>query len=137
MERSIFINLAVSDLDRAIGFFSHLGFEFDPRFTDETGTCMIVSDQIHVMLLTREKFAGFTPNKICNSKKKTEVLLCLSCGSRDEVDELVEKAVAAGGTTFSDPSDHGFMYGHGFQDPDGHIWELMHIDVSAMPTADD
>ncbi len=124
---SIFVNLPVEDLDRSVAFFTALGFAFNPDFTDETATCMIVADNIFVMLLTRAKFATFTPNPICDARSSTEVLVCLSRASRAEVDELVAKAKAAGGATYNQPQDHGFMYAHGFQDPDGHIWELVHM----------
>ncbi|WP_024303957.1 VOC family protein [Pseudogulbenkiania sp. MAI-1] len=127
MSTQIFVNLPVSDLTNSIAFFTELGFSFNPQFTDETATCMIVSDDIFVMLLTEAKFKTFTPNEICNAKKYTEVLVCLSVESRERVDELVRKAVAAGGATYSEPQDYGFMYGHGFQDLDGHIWELVHM----------
>lgn len=133
MSRKIFVNLPVRDLDRSIGFFKQLGFEFNPQFTDETATCMVIADDISVMLLTEPKFKTFTPKAICNAGKATEVLVCLSCDSRGEVDELVKKAVAAGGRTYNEPQDHGFMYGHGFEDLDGHIWELMYMDPKAMP----
>ncbi|SMF37019.1 VOC family protein [Pseudogulbenkiania subflava] len=127
MRPQIFVNLPVSDLTNSIAFFTNLGFSFNPQFTDETATCMIVSDDIFVMLLTEAKFKTFTPNEICNAKKYTEVLVCLSVESRERVDELVRKAVDAGGSTYSEPQDYGFMYGHGFQDLDGHIWELVHM----------
>ena len=127
MRSQIFVNLPVSDLTNSIAFFTKLGFSFNPQFTDETATCMIVSDDIFVMLLTEAKFKTFTPNEICNAKKYTEVLVCLSVESREQVDELVRKAVDAGGSTYSEPQDYGFMYGHGFQDLDGHIWELVHM----------
>ena len=113
-------------------FFSKLGFTFNKQFTDETAACMVVSDDIYVMLLTQSKFKSFTPKQICDATKTTEVLVCLSSESRDEVNELVRKAVAAGGTTYKEPEDHGFMYGHGFQDLDGHIWELVYMDPSAI-----
>jgi hypothetical protein len=100
--------------------------------TNEAATCMIVSENIFVMLLTHEKFKTFTPNTICDATKSTEVLVCLSVESRAKVDEMVRQAVAAGGTTYSKPQDHGFMYGHGFQDLDGHIWELMYMEPSAV-----
>jgi predicted lactoylglutathione lyase len=109
-------------------FFKELGFGFNPQFTDETAACMVVSDDIYAMLLTYEKFKAFTPKEICDATKSTEVLVSLSCESRANVDEMVRKAVAAGGTTYNDPQDHGFMYGHGFQDPDGHIWELIYME---------
>ena len=124
MATQIFVNLPVKDLDRSITFFRSLGFDFNPQFTDETATCMIVAENIHVMLLTEAKFQSFTPKPVCDATKATEVLVCLSLGSRAEVEAIVEKAVAAGGSTYNEPQDHGFMYAHGFQDPDGHIWEL-------------
>lgn len=131
MTTAIFVNLPVRDLDKSIAFFSRLGFRFNPQFTDETATCMIVSDDIFVMLLTESKFRTFTPNEICDARKYTEVLVCLSVESRARVDDLVREAVAAGGNTYKAPQDLGFMYGHGFQDPDGHIWELVHMDAAA------
>lgn len=131
MATKIFVNLPVKDLNRSVEFFTRLGFSFNPQFTDETATCMIVSDDIFVMLLTEAKFKTFTPKEICDTKKYSEVLVCLSSESRAKVDELVRKAVAAGGTTYKEPEDHGFMYGHGFQDPDGHIWELVYMEPGA------
>jgi uncharacterized protein len=128
----IFVNLPVKKLDRSIDFFTKLGFTFNPQFTDETATCMIVSDDIFVMLLTHDKFQTFTPKAICDATKSTEVLVCLSTESRKEVDEMVERAIAAGGTTYNEPQDHGFMYSHGFQDLDGHIWELVYMEPSAV-----
>jgi predicted lactoylglutathione lyase len=134
MSRKIFVNLPVRNLKNSVEFFTQLGFTFNPQFTDETATCMIVSDDIFVMLLTNEKFRGFTPNEICDARKSTEVLVCLSDGSRAEVDAMVRDAVAAGGNTYKEPEDHGFMYGHGFQDIDGHLWELSFMDPNAeMP----
>ena len=132
MATRIFVNLAVKDLNKSIEFFTRLGYTFNPQFTNETATCMIVSEDIFVMLLTHEKFKTFTPKNICDATKSTEVLVCLSCESRAAVDELVRKAVAAGGTTYNQPQDHGFMYGHGFQDLDGHIWELIYMEPSAV-----
>jgi hypothetical protein len=131
MVKSIFVNLPVADLERSIAFFTELGFTFNPDFTDETATCMVVNDAIQVMLLTRDKFAGFAPAEICDSGCANEVLLALSVEARPDVDELVRKAVAAGGRTYNEPQDHGFMYGHGFQDPDGHVWEVFHMDMPA------
>jgi len=131
MARQIFVNLPVKDLDRSVAFFTRLGFTFNPDFTDETATCMIVSGDIFVMLLTEAKFKTFTPKAIADATRSTEVLVCLSCESRAEVDETVRKAVAAGGTTYSEPQDHGFMYAHGFQDLDGHIWELIAMQPGA------
>ena len=132
MPTQIFVNLPVKDLAQSIDFFTKLGFTFNAQFTDETATCMIVSEDIFVMLLTHEKFKTFTPNPICDATKSTEVLVCLSRDSREKVDEIVRQAIAAGGRTYNAPQDHGFMYAHGFQDPDGHIWEVMHMDPSAI-----
>lgn len=128
MAKKIFVNLPVKDLPKSINFFTQLGFKFNPEFTDETASCMIVSDTIFIMLLTEAKFKTFTPKKICDAMKNTEVLLCLTCENQAKVDDLVRKAVAAGGTTYSEPQDHGFMYGHGFQDLDGHIWEVIYLE---------
>ena len=135
MAKSIFVNLPVKDLKKSIEFFTRLGFSFNPQFTDVTATCMIVSDNIFVMLLTHPKFAGFTPKPICDATQATEVLVALDCNSRDEVDEMVRKAVAAGGSTYNAPQDHGFMYAHGFQDLDGHIWEVFYMDPAAIKPA--
>ncbi len=132
MATKIFVNLPVKDLKASIEFFTKLGYTFNAQFTDETATCMIISEDIYAMLLTHEKFKVFTPKEICDATKSSEVLICLSCESREQVDEMVGKAVAAGGTTYNQPQDHGFMYGHGYQDLDGHIWELMWMDPSAV-----
>lgn len=132
MAAKIFVNLPVNNLNKSIEFFTQLGFTFNPQFTDETATCMIVSDDIFVMLLTHDKFKTFTPKPICDATKSTEVLVCLSTESRKEVDAMVQKAIAAGGTTYNEPQDHGFMYAHGFQDLDSHIWELIYMEPSAV-----
>jgi predicted lactoylglutathione lyase len=125
--RQIFVNLPVKDLTRSVAFFTALGFSFDPRFTNDSATCMIVGENIFVMLLIEPFFQGFIKKDICDARKSTEVLVCLSCESRTEVDELVAKAVAAGGTLPRAPEDHGFMYSHAFEDLDGHIWELVYM----------
>jgi predicted lactoylglutathione lyase len=125
--RQIFVNLPVKDLPRSVAFFTALGFSFNPQFTNENATCMIVDENIFVMLLVEPFFQGFIKKTICDAHKNTEVLVCLSCESRAEVDELAAKAVAAGGTIPREPEDHGFMYGHAFEDPDGHIWELVYM----------
>jgi predicted lactoylglutathione lyase len=127
MARRIFVNLAVADLERSVAFFRALGFEFNPQFTDANATRMIVSDSIFVMLLTRPFFQGFTTKSLCDAHAATEVLVCLEVESRAAVDELAARALAAGGRTPSAPQDHGFMYQHGFEDPDGHLWELVHM----------
>jgi predicted lactoylglutathione lyase len=133
MPTQIYVNLPVKDLNKSIAFFTALGYKFNPQFTDETATCMIVSDDIFVMLLTEEKFRTFTPKALCDATKSTEVLIALSLDSVNEVQEMVRTAVAAGGSTYNEPQDHGFMYQHGFQDPDGHIWEMFYMDPAAIP----
>ncbi|MDM0014181.1 VOC family protein [Variovorax sp. J22P168] len=133
MATQIYVNLPVKDLDRSVAFFTHLGYKFNPQFTNSNATCMIVSDDIYVMLLVESFFKTFTPKPIADATRTTEVLLCLSCGSRAEVDAQVAKAVAAGGSTPNKAQDHGFMYQHGFQDLDGHLWELAYMDMSAVP----
>lgn len=127
MVKQIFVNLAVKDLGRTVDFFTKLGFTFNPQFTDENATCMIVGENIFAMLHTEEFFSTFTEKRICDATRETEVLLCLALESREEVDRLVRTAVAAGGTPLKEAKDHGFMYWHGFQDPDGHVWECVHL----------
>lgn len=133
MARKIFVNLPIKDMKRSQAFFRALGFDFNPQFTNEQGACMVVSEDIFVMLLVEPFFQGFTKKPIADAKKTTEVLTCLSCDSRDEVDALVKKALAAGGTAPNAAQDHGFMYSHGFEDPDGHVWELVWMDPAAAP----
>ena len=132
MSRQIFVNLPVKNLSKSIDFFTRLGYTFNAQFTDETATCMIVSESIFVMLLTEAKFKTFTPKAKCDATKNTEVLVCLSCEIRADVDEMVRIAVAAGGSTYNEPQDHGFMYAHGYQDLDGHIWELIYMEHEAV-----
>jgi predicted lactoylglutathione lyase len=131
VNKQVFINLPVADLPKSMAFFKALGFSHNPQFSDENGACIIVSDTILVMLLTHARFRDFTPKAICDTSKAVEVLLNLSCESRDEVDGLVAKAIAAGGSTYDEPEDFGFMYTHSFVDPDGHGWGLFHM--NAMP----
>jgi uncharacterized protein len=133
--RKLFVNLAVRNLKRSVDFFSTLGFTFDPKFTDDHATCMIVSDEAFVMLLEQDFFRGFTRNQLCDTSTHTEALFALSCASRTEVDELVAAAVAAGGKHAMEPQDHGFMYGWSFYDPDGHHWEVFWMDPDANPNA--
>jgi predicted lactoylglutathione lyase len=123
--RMIFVNLPVRELERSKQFFAKLGFEFDPRFTDEKAACMILSDKGFVMLLSQPFFETFTKRKVCDTGTHTEALLALSCESRAEVDEIVRKAIDAGGSHAMDPQDHGFMYGWSFYDVDGHHWEVL------------
>lgn len=133
MHKQIYVNLAVKDLKRSIGFFQGLGFSFNPQFTNEQGACMVIGDNIYAMLLDTAFFKSFTDKSVCDTKTHAEALLCLSCESRDEVNELVKKAVAGGGRAPRPPQDHGFMYGHAFEDIDGHTWELVHM--SGNPSA--
>ena len=132
MTRMIFVNLPVSDLDRSRAFLEALGAVNEPRFTDKTAACMTLSDSIHVMLLTHDKFSQFTPRPIADAKAGSEVLICLSSDSRENVDKAVERAVASGGTADPSPKqDYGVMYGRSVADPDGHIWEIMWMDPAA------
>jgi predicted lactoylglutathione lyase len=133
MNRQIFVNLPIKDMARSQAFFSSLGFAFNPQFTNEQGACMVVAEGIYVMLLVEPFFQTFTQKPVADATQCTEVLVCLSCESRAEVDEFVRKALAAGGSASNAPQDHGWMYGHGFTDLDGHIWELAYMDLSALP----
>jgi hypothetical protein len=129
--RKLFVNLPVRDLKRTMEFFSKLGFEFNRKFTDDKAACMVISDEAYVMLLTEPFFRTFTGNAVCDTGTHTEALLALSCASRAEVDEMVHKAVAAGGRHAQTPQDHGFMYAWSFYDLDGHHWEVLWMDPSA------
>jgi predicted lactoylglutathione lyase len=132
MATKIFVNLPVKDLNKSVEFFTKLGYTFNPQFTDENATCMIVSDDIFVMLLVEKFFKKFTKKEISNASQTTEVILALSADSREKVDEMVKKAVEAGATTPNEKQDQGFMYGWGFQDLDGHLWEVMYMEPSAL-----
>jgi predicted lactoylglutathione lyase len=125
MARKIFVNLPVKDLEKSMAFFKALGFSFNPQFTDATAACMVISDDIFAMLLTREKFAEFTPKEIADASKTTEVLTALSADSQEDVDRLVDAARRAGGKEAGEPKDYGFMYYRSFDDLDGHIWEIL------------
>jgi uncharacterized protein len=131
--RQIFVNLAVESLDRTVEFFKQLGFEFDPRFTDDGATCMVVSDDAYVMLLVRDRFKEFTKKELADPAAQTEAIIAFSADSREQVDELAEKALAAGGSPANEPIDLTFMYSRSFEDPDGHIWELVWMDPNAEP----
>ena len=133
MNRKIFVNLPIKEMARTRAFFESLGFSFNPQFSNEQGACMVIGEDSFVMLLVEPFFQGFTKKPISDAKKSTEVLVCLSCESRAEVDALVKKALAGGATAPNPPQDHGFMYGHGFEDLDGHVWELMWMDPNAAP----
>ncbi|HEY0194723.1 MAG TPA: VOC family protein [Kofleriaceae bacterium] len=131
--RQIFVNLAVRDLAQAKRFFTELGFELNPQFTDDKAACMIVNDQAFVMLLAAPFFQTFTKRELCDTSRATEGMFALSCASRAEVDDLVHKAIAAGGRHAMEPQDHGFMYGWSFYDLDGHHWEVVWMDPKAAP----
>lgn len=130
--RELFVNLAVRDLNRTMEFFKKLGFEFNARFTDDKAACMVLSEEAFVMFLTEPFFKTFTKRAICNTETHSEGLFALSCSSRAEVDELVKKALAAGGSPAMPPVDHGFMYGSSFYDPEGHHWEVLWMDPAAV-----
>lgn len=132
MARKIFVNLAVKDLDRSVEFFTKLGFTFDPRFTDESATCMIVSDEAYVMLVVESRFKDFTKKELADPATQTEAILAVSAESREEVDEFADTALEAGAAPANDPMDMGFMYGRSFNDPDGHLWEVFWMDPSAI-----
>ncbi|MFV8373208.1 VOC family protein [Flavobacterium sp. LB2P74] len=133
MASKIFINLAVKDLKKSIDFFTTLGFSFNPQFTDEHATCMIIGENIFAMLVTEQRFKDFTKKEICNAHKNTEVLLAIDAESKEKVDEMIQTAVSAGGSIYMEPQDHGWMYGHSFADLDGHQWEIFYMDESAIP----
>jgi uncharacterized protein len=133
MPRKIFVNLPIQDMARSRAFFEGLGFSFNPQFTNDQGACMVLSDDGYVMLLVQPFFQTFTPKRIADAKETSEVLVCLSCESRDEVDQLVRKALGAGGRSPRPPQDMGFMYSQAFEDLDGHIWELVWMDPAAIP----
>lgn len=136
MAKMIFVNLPVADLTRATAFYQAVGAEKNEQFSDGTASCMVFSETIYTMLLTHEKFRQFTPKKIADARTSSEVLICISADSRDAVDVMVGKAQAAGGAVDPGPKqDYGFMYGRSFEDPDGHIWEVMWMDVAAATAA--
>ncbi len=131
MATQMFVNLPVKDLGKTVAFFTALGFKFNPKFTSEQATCMVINEGVScVMLLAEPFFKTFTPKPVSDATQTTEVLVALSCDSRAHVDELVKKAVAAGGSTPLASHDHGSMYQHGFQDLDGHLWELFWMETS-------
>lgn len=133
MATKIFINLPVKNLQASIDFFTGLGYTFNPQFTDENATCMIVSENIFVMLLVEKYFQTFTKKKVADAKSVTEVLIALDAPSREAVTEMVSKAKSLGGTIYDEPKDHGWMYQHSFADLDGHQWEIGYMDISQLP----
>jgi len=124
----IFVNLPVKDLDRSKEFFAKLGYSFNPKFTDATAACMVISDDIYAMLLTEAKFKEFTTKPIANAKEATEVLICLSLESKAKVNEVMDTALNAGAVEARPVMDYGFMFGRSFHDLDGHIWEIIWMD---------
>jgi uncharacterized protein len=135
MSKLIFVNLPVADLAAAKAFYEAIGATNNPQFTDESAACMVLSETIHVMLLTHDKFSQFTPKRIADAHQVSEVLICVSADSREAVDEITDKALAAGGREAREKQDYGFMYGRSFEDPDGHIWEPMWMDLEAATAA--
>jgi len=132
MAKSIFVNLPVKDLNKSIEFFKKLGFTFNQQFTDEKAACLVLGDNIFSMLLSEKFFQGFTKKKIANANEVTEVLIAIDVESREAVDEMVKKAIDAGGKLYNKPQDHGWMYYHSFEDLDGHQWEIMFSDESKL-----
>lgn len=132
MAKQIFVNLPVKDLGKTIEFFKKLGFEFNPQFTDENATCMVVNENIFVMLLVEKFFKTFTQKEICDTTKNTEVITALSTESREKVDQMLENVIKAGGKEYRKPQDHGWMYGRSFEDLNGHIWEIIYMDEKAL-----
>jgi predicted lactoylglutathione lyase len=128
----IFVNLPVKDLNKTIEFFTKLGFKFNPQFTDVNATCMIIGLDIFVMLLIEKFFKTFTKKEICDTSKNTEVIVALSVESREKVDQMINKAIEAGGRESREPQDHGWMYGRSFEDINGHLWEIIYMDESAV-----
>lgn len=132
MASRIFINLPVKDINASLRFFSQIGFEFDQRFSSPDTLCMVVSEHIYVMLLEQARFKTFTKKPISDAHTHTEVLIALDADSREGVDEMVRKALEAGGALYAEPIDHGFMYSHSFEDLDGHQWEIGYMDMSQI-----
>ncbi len=131
MNRMIFVNLPVSDLGAAKAFYTGLGFSINPQFSDESCACIVISDTIFVMALTKDRFADFVPGSVGDPAQSTTVINCLSAESREEVNTLYAKAVEHGGKPWQPVMEEGPMYGHSFTDPDGHAWEVLHMDMSA------
>lgn len=133
MINKVFLTLPVADLQKSVAFFNSLGFSLNQSFSDDTAACIVINNTTSVMLGIHEKFRAFTPKAICDTSKAVEVLISLSCDTREQVDELVAKALAAGGTTYDQPEDLGFMYSHSFVDLDGHGWGVLHMSAQPVP----
>ena len=132
MKTKIFVNIPVKELNKSVDFFTKLGFNFNPQFTDENATCMIVGEDIFVMLLVEKFFKSFTKKEICDTSKSTEAILALSVESREKVDQMIDIAVGAGGSEPREKQDHGWMYGRSFEDIDGHLWEVFFMEESTI-----
>jgi uncharacterized protein len=132
MSTKIFVNLPVKNLATSVDFFTDLGFTFDPQFTDEKAGCLVINDDIYAMLLVEPFFKSFTKKELVDATQATEAIVALSVDSRERVDTLVDRALEVGGRPANEPMDEGFMYGRSFQDPDGHLWEVFHMDPSAL-----
>lgn len=133
MATKLFVNLPVKDLKKSIEFFTKLGFKFNPQFTDEKGTCMIINEESFIMLLVEPFFKTFTKKEISDASKATETIISLSFDSKAKVDELVDQAMDTGASKYSETQDHGWMYQRSFQDLDGHLWEFIYMDMNKMP----
>ncbi|GAA3405860.1 VOC family protein [Pseudarthrobacter polychromogenes] len=133
MASQLFLNLPVQDLQRSVAFFTALGFTFNPDFTDENATCMVVNENAYVMLLVEAYFKTFTTKEVASTKGSAEAIIAYSVDSREAVDQAVQNALANGGSASQDAQDYGFMYNHSFQDPDGHLWEVLWMDPAGPP----
>lgn len=132
MTNQIFVNLPVENLSITVEFFKKLGFSFNPQFTDDNATCMIISDNVFVMLLVKKFFKTFTKKEICDTRKDTETIIALSAESRQKVDEMIHNVIEAGGNEPREAQDHGWMYGRSFEDINGHLWEIIYMDEEAL-----
>ncbi|MFI1564552.1 VOC family protein [Streptomyces sp. NPDC020490] len=131
-QQMIFVNLATDDVEASKKFFTELGYTINPQFSTDDCACVVISDTIIAMLLSKQHYATFTKKEIADSRKTSEVLVCLSAESREKVDELVDRAITAGGSIAGETQDHGFMYGRAFDDLDGHTWEVVWMDPAAV-----
>jgi len=132
MKTKIFVNLPVKELNQSVAFFTKLGFKFNPQFTDENATCMIIGENIFIMLLVEKFFKSFTKKEVCDTSKNTEAIVALSVESREKVDQMIDKAIKAGGSEPREKQDHGWMYGRSFEDVDGHLWEVFFMEESEI-----
>ncbi len=133
MATKIFINLPVADLQKAMSFYTAIGFTNNPQFTDETAACMVLTEEIYVMLLTHSKFNEFTPKEVGNAFKTASVINSLSVDSTEEVNAMIDKAINAGGKEPVEAKDYGFMQQRSFEDLDGHLWEVLHMEMAQIP----